>query len=67
MPYCVVFDLTSCGNYLVTLISGIKIKSKYFLTSNIRAFGSLIVGIFKLAKEKYIKMVILKGASDKHY
>lgn len=60
--------LTSCGNYLVTQSGGIEISSKYSSTSGIRAwFSYLIVGVLKMAEEKYIKMVTLKEASDWHY
>lgn len=38
VSYCVTFVLTFCGNYLITLMGGIEIRSKYFLTSSIESF-----------------------------
>ena len=40
----------------------------YSPTSDIKVwFNYLIVIVFKMAEEKYIKMITLKGASNRHY
>lgn len=67
MSYCATLILIFSDNYLITLTNIIKIKFKYSPTSGIESFYCLIIGVFKMAKEKYIKMLTFKRVSNCHY